>query len=93
MRVRSATFPLRALLLVALHASPLAAGERKVRPQFRRSVVAAVEIAAGSTIEHDMLCIKRPGDGIPPHELGALVGRRARREFRADEQLQWEEVE
>jgi len=44
----------------------------------RKSLVAARDIAAGETIERDMLTIKRPGTGLPPERLDWVVGRRAR---------------
>jgi sialic acid synthase SpsE len=64
-------------------------GEQIARQQFRRSVVAAVDIPEGATITREMLCLKRPGTGIPPRQLKDLVGKRVHRGFRADEQLQW----
>ncbi len=68
-------------------------GERAAREQFRRSVVAAVDIAKGAIIKREMLCLKRPGDGIPPRELDALVGKRARRGFEVNGQIKWDGVE
>lgn len=67
-------------------------GEQVARQQFRRSVVAAVNIPEGATIAREMLCLKRPGTGIPPCEMDRLIGRRTQRGFRADEQLQWADV-
>lgn len=74
----------------ALEPSP---GERLARQQFRRSVVAACDLAPGTCLAAEMLCVKRPGTGIAPHRLGELVGRRTRRHFAADEPLCWEDVE
>jgi N-acetylneuraminate synthase/N,N'-diacetyllegionaminate synthase len=68
-------------------------GEQEARRQFRRSVVAAVDIAKGAIITREMLCLRRPGDGIPPRELDALVGKRARCGFEVNGQLQWDGVE
>jgi sialic acid synthase SpsE len=70
-----------------------AAGERESRRQFRRSVVAAVEIKTGATLTREMLHLKRPGSGIPPRELARLVGRRVRRPIGVDEPLDWAAVE
>jgi N,N'-diacetyllegionaminate synthase len=44
----------------------------------RKSVVAATDIAKGAVISRDMLTVKRPGTGLPPGDLAALVGRKAR---------------
>lgn len=68
-------------------------GEQGAHRQFRRSVVAAVDIPEGAIITPEMLCLKRPGNGIPPRELDNLVGKRARRYFQMDGQLQWDGVE
>ena len=68
-------------------------GEQTARQQFRRSVVAAVDIPKGAIITQEMLCLKRPGTGIPPRELQNIVGTRTHRTFAADEQLRWEDVE
>ncbi|MEJ7569410.1 MAG: N-acetylneuraminate synthase family protein [Gaiellaceae bacterium] len=49
------------------------------RATFEKSIVAATAIAAGATIEREMLTTKRPGNGIPAVKLGEVVGRRAAR--------------
>jgi N,N'-diacetyllegionaminate synthase len=45
----------------------------------RKSVVAAVDIPAGTLITREMLAVKRPGTGMPPSRLESVVGHRARR--------------
>ena len=52
------------------------------RATFEKSIVAATAIAAGATIEREMLTTKRPGNGIPAVKLGEVVGRRAGRWLR-----------
>jgi N,N'-diacetyllegionaminate synthase len=59
----------------------------------RRSVVAALDIAAGATIEPGMLACRRPATGIAPAEQGHVVGRRAREAIAAGTVLQWEQLE
>lgn len=58
----------------------------------RRSVIAAVEIPAGTTLTSDMLTIKRPGYGVAPKHLDLLVGRVARVDIPFDEIITWEMV-
>lgn len=58
----------------------------------RRSVVAACAIPAGTPITRDMLTVKRPGFGIKPKFIEALVGRCARVDIEADEVVTWEMV-
>lgn len=70
----------------------LAELERDVRAVARKSVVAAVPIAAGTVLAPEMLTIKRPGGGIPPDQLDALPGRRALCDIAADTVLTWELV-
>ena len=56
----------------------------------RRSVVAACAIPAGTRITRDMLTIKRPGHGIAPKLIDALVGRTAAVDIDDDDVLTWE---
>jgi sialic acid synthase SpsE len=56
----------------------------------RRSVVAACAISAGTPLTRDMLTTKRPGHGIKPKFIDALVGRVARIDIDEDEVLTWE---
>ncbi|MBR0826178.1 N-acetylneuraminate synthase [Bradyrhizobium manausense] len=53
----------------------------------RRSIVAARKIEPGEVFSADMLTTKRPGDGLAPMELFALIGRPARRAYAADEAI------
>ena len=41
----------------------------------RKSITAAVDIPAGTTITETMLIAQRPGDGLPPSRLPEVVGR------------------
>jgi N,N'-diacetyllegionaminate synthase len=43
----------------------------------RRSLVATENIPAGTVIEREMVAVKRPGTGLPPAMLNAIVGRTA----------------
>jgi sialic acid synthase SpsE len=56
----------------------------------RKSVVSRDEIPAGTVITAEMLDIKRPGTGVPPRDLGRVVGRRARVTIPADTVIEWE---
>lgn len=67
--------------------------EREAARAFRRGVVMRCDAGATSVLTRDMLHIKRPGNGAPPHELEALVGRRLRRDLHADEPVCWSDVE
>lgn len=49
----------------------------------RKSLVAARDIPAGTTLTEELIAIKRPGTGLPPAMLSQVVGRIARRDIAA----------
>jgi sialic acid synthase SpsE len=53
----------------------------------RKSIVAARDLPAGTVLAAGDLAVKRPGDGLPPRLLPALIGRRLQRAVRTDERL------
>lgn len=57
-------------------------------PIARKSVVAARDIQCGEVFTSTNLTVKRPGTGISPMRLPELIGRRASRDFAADEQIE-----
>ena len=59
--------------------------ERETRMVARRSIVAAGPLAAGARLSRSDLAFKRPGTGIAPSELGAVLGKKLRRNLAADE--------
>lgn len=64
--------------------------EEKIKLIARRSIVAATEIPKGSRITRDMLDIKRPGTGITPKDLMAIVGKKAKDGILKDSLITWE---
>jgi sialic acid synthase SpsE len=58
----------------------------------RRSVVAAVDIPAGTVISAEMLTTKRPGYGIKPKDIDLVVGRVARIDIESDDVVTWDMV-
>jgi N-acetylneuraminate synthase/N,N'-diacetyllegionaminate synthase len=63
--------------------------EKENRRIARRSVVASRDLERGHVLKRDDLLAKRPGTGIPPSELEALVGRALKKDVREDEVLTW----
>jgi N-acetylneuraminate synthase/N,N'-diacetyllegionaminate synthase len=55
----------------------------------RRSLVAGVDIAAGTVVTPEMVAAKRPATGIAPRELDRVIGARARVDVPADTVLAW----
>jgi N-acetylneuraminate synthase/N,N'-diacetyllegionaminate synthase len=70
-----------------------AASERAIAEVARRSLVAARDITAGTTLTTAMIDIKRPGTGLSPRLLGKLTGHRVRFDIRAGELLTLEMIE
>lgn len=64
------------------------ASETGNRAVARKSIVAAVDIAAGEVFGPHNLAVKRPGTGISPMRWDDVVGRVARRAYRADEMIE-----
>jgi N-acetylneuraminate synthase/N,N'-diacetyllegionaminate synthase len=67
--------------------------EEKIKKVVRRSIVAKVNIPKGSVITKDMIAIKRPGMGLPPKYYREIIGKRARRDIKADELIYWWDIE
>ncbi len=68
-------------------------GQEEVRALARGSVVAACHIPAGRRLSAEMLAVKRPGDGISPRQMSALIGRTAARDIPADTPITWEALQ
>ena len=71
---------------------PSEAERKEMYTLARRSVIAARDIPAGTTIERDMLTTKRPGYGVPPKHIDLLVGRTAKVDIEWDDVITWEMV-
>jgi N,N'-diacetyllegionaminate synthase len=64
-----------------------AAAAAPLRTLFTKSVVARVDLPAGTLLRREHLTAKKPGTGIPAARLPELVGARLERSVRADELL------
>ena len=64
--------------------------EEAWRAAARKSLVSARDIVSGETIGADDLEMRRPADGIHPHLLDLVVGRRARRDIPAGALITWD---
>jgi N-acetylneuraminate synthase len=60
---------------------------RTMKETFEKSLVARVDIPAGTVITPEMLACKKPGTGIPAGRLCEVVGRRAARFIGSDTAL------
>lgn len=57
-----------------------------------KKIVAARDLPAGHIVAETDLAIKSPGDGLPPYEMGNLVGKVLRRPLDTDANLQFEDL-
>lgn len=64
-----------------------------MRQVFGKSLVARVDLAAGTRLEAGHLAAKKPGTGIPAARLGSVIGRTLRRDLQADELVQEGDLE
>ncbi|MBL8371782.1 MAG: N-acetylneuraminate synthase [Burkholderiaceae bacterium] len=67
--------------------------ERDTARVARRSVVALVDIPEGVPLGPEHLGCRRPGTGVAPRDLDALLGRRLRRAVPGGSILQWSDIE
>jgi pseudaminic acid synthase len=58
----------------------------------RRSLVAARDVAAGEVISREDVAVKRPGFGIPVHDLDQVLGRHTAHDVVRDQVLQWDDL-
>jgi len=63
------------------------ASEEKNKQAVRRSIVAAVDIPAGTVITEEMLGLKRPGTGLSPGLIKAVIGLKAVGDISKDEAI------
>ena len=67
--------------------------ELEVRDVARRSIVAKVDIPAGTVITEDMLAFKRPGTGIAPKDSNMLIGKTTTKNINKNELFKFEKLE
>jgi N,N'-diacetyllegionaminate synthase len=70
-----------------------APSERVGRRDYRLSCVAAHDLGAGNVLTEEDVAYRRPGNGVSPAAVGALLGRRLRVDVPAGRPLALEDVE
>ncbi|HNS16155.1 MAG TPA: SAF domain-containing protein, partial [Syntrophorhabdaceae bacterium] len=65
--------------------SPSEIGNRAI---VRKSIVASRDIKKGEALSEENITTKRPGTGLNPMMWYKVIGRKAKRNFRADEQIE-----
>ncbi len=66
--------------------------EKKWRAAGRKSIFVVRDVAAGEALTMENLAIRRPADGIHPHELEKVLGRKAVRAIPKETLLQWDMI-
>jgi N,N'-diacetyllegionaminate synthase len=64
-----------------------------MRQLFTKSIVACVDLSAGTVIKTDHVTVKKPGTGIPAEQIDRVVGRRLRRDIKADQLIGRDDLE
>jgi N-acetylneuraminate synthase/sialic acid synthase len=64
--------------------------EKSAITKMGKKLVAARPLAAGTVLGADDIAIKSPGDGLPPFEFGAVIGRRLRTALQPDDNIAFE---
>jgi N,N'-diacetyllegionaminate synthase len=69
-------------------------GEKEInqRKVHRTSIVVNEEIEKGEVFTKENLTIKRPGIGIKPKHLSEILGKKSSRDLKAEELLQWNDI-
>jgi N-acetylneuraminate synthase len=70
-----------------------AAETAPMRRLFTKSLVACVDLPAGTVLKTDHLTAKKPGTGIPAEQIDRVVGRRLRRSVKADQLIGRDDLE
>lgn len=89
----------RTLGKIRLLEAALGTGEKQPAPSemtnreiSRRSIFVNRAVEAGNEIERSMLCVRRPGHGIPPTQLEALIGKRLLHRVNPGQALYWSDL-
>ncbi len=64
--------------------------ERNTSDVARRSIVAEVDISAGSIVTSSMVSFRRPGTGLSPAMLAQVTGRSTRCHISAGQLIAWD---
>ena len=71
----------------------MASEMRPLRDIFAKSLVARMDLPAGTILQESHLTVKKPGTGIPASRLQAIVGHSLRRPVKADQLLKESDIQ
>ena len=64
----------------------------EVKPNARRSIVIARDLAEGHTIVEADITYKRPGTGVSPLHWDEVIGMRTKRSMLEDDVMTWDDL-
>jgi N,N'-diacetyllegionaminate synthase len=67
--------------------------EQQIRTWAFRSIVSTRRIEVGEIIDQEMIWSKRPGTGIPSHQMAEVVGRKTARVIEINTLLSWDDLD
>ena len=67
--------------------------EKSIREWAFRSIVSLRDIKRGEIITPEMIWSKRPGTGIPSHQMDEVIGKKAKWDIACNTLIKWEELE
>jgi N-acetylneuraminate synthase len=67
--------------------------EMSKRAEYRRSIISAKDLKAGTIISENDLDFRRPGTGISPFNAGLLIGKKLLKDIDADTLISFDDVQ
>ena len=68
--------------------------EKEVYKFARSSIVADIDIPRGTLLTRENIWARRPGNGqIPGYEYQKVIGKRARKEIKKNQQIKWTDIQ
>lgn len=67
--------------------------EIKARVLMGKSIFANKPLSAGKILTEDDICLKSPGDGLPPYKLPKIIGKRVKRDLKEEDYIFLKDVE
>lgn len=67
--------------------------EKKIREWAFRSIVTTCDIEKGQSLTQEMIWSKRPGTGIPSYRMAEVIGKKTKRNLKANTMISFDDLE